>query len=198
MARRAVGQEDLAAADDRLLALLLGGPRCCSRTRRGSPGRGRARRRTPPARRSPRRCRPAFLRGACAPGWAIGIRPVPTWKSTAAAPDADQRRAELVAVLGLGRPRRSGRGRTRSRRGRARGPRRPARRRSAARPGLRGRERGVQAAGQQQAESRSTARPGERAAAVPREPTCPALRGGSETHISPCGSGEVWVGYLMR
>ena len=26
------------------------------------------------------------LRGACAPGLAIGMRPVPTWKSTAAAP----------------------------------------------------------------------------------------------------------------
>ena len=61
-------------------------PRGCSRTRRGSPGRGRARRRTPRARRSPRRCRRPPSAAPAGRAGAIGIRPVPTWKSTAAAP----------------------------------------------------------------------------------------------------------------
>ena len=43
--------------------------------------------------RPPPRCRLVLFTGACAPGVAIGIRPVATWNSTAAAPDADQRRA---------------------------------------------------------------------------------------------------------
>ena len=87
VAGRAVGQEDLATAGDRLVALLLGE---AGQAVVGRVGDRRARapgwRRTPRGRRSRRACRPRAWSGSAAPGWAIGIRPVPTWKSTAAAP----------------------------------------------------------------------------------------------------------------
>ena len=153
VAGRAVGQEDLAAADDRLLALLVGqaleavvglvGDRRAGR---------RARRRTPRAPRSRRRCRPRACVGAWAPGWAIGIRPVPTWKSTAAAPTpTSDGPSWLPSSVGMpspfwpwqeAQPTRNSSRPLRDLVGRRSWPSRPAR----------GREGGVQAAGQQQAE----------------------------------------------
>ena len=115
------------------------------------------------------------MRSACAPGCAIGIRPVPTWKSTAAAPT----------------PIRGGPMTMPSRAWRWPSPfwpwqkAQPTRNSSrplatcsasvSAWPGLGGREGGVQGTGQQQAEQQHD-EPGERPATVPRDSTGGAIQ----------------------
>ena len=93
---RAVDAEELAARG----GVAAGAGRVLGR--RGSPGRGRATRRRP---RASAICSLAELDrlapGSATPGSAAGIRPVPTWKSTAAAPTPIRRRARSCVPWAL-------------------------------------------------------------------------------------------------
>ena len=123
VAGRAVGAEELAAADDGLVALRVGS-RCCTRLvgdRRAGAERGDVRRQ--------RGDLLLGVDGLLARGLGAGLgqrHPAGAdLEVDGGGTDADQRRAVAGCRRRCRRPRRSGRGRTRSRRGTARGPARP-------------------------------------------------------------------------
>ena len=175
----AVGQEDLPTARDRRGALLVGEAlEGVVRFVRGRRGRGRGRRRTPPGRRSPRRCR----RPPCgAPGPRAG--PSASGRCRPGSRPRRRRRRPATGRAGCprrcGRPRRSARGRWSSRPGTARGPGRPARRcwRSVRPAPARTRSRAHRSSSRPRS---ITMQPGQPATAVPRDPA-----GGSvqESHL---------------
>ena len=169
VAGRAVGQEDLAAADDRSCAARRSARDVVVRLGVGIAGPGPSEATYAASGRDlVGRVDDASCCGACAPGWAIGIRPVPTWKSTAAAPTPTSEGPswlpssvhDALAVLAVAG------GAADEEQLRGPWPTWAALRRSCWAGGRR--EGGVQAAGQQQPEQQHH-EPGERAAALPGE-----------------------------